>query len=172
MRAFPVVTGALLLSIVLGACGQAADQGSPAAQPGPTSPGTPASPSTPPSPGPSTPGSTPTPTGSQPQGAPLPSSQVDTSALPSYYRERKVWTINGGRTLQLSAMARDACAGVTAKVVEQNQTEVRVVISPMDVPQGGNPDGPICAQVLTPRIVTVDLKVPLGDRKVFVSEAS
>jgi hypothetical protein len=168
MRAFPVVTGAIVLLLVLGGCGKAADQSSPAAgQPGPTSPTT-SQPT-----GSSTPGSTPAPPTTQlpEQTGPLPSAQVDTSALPSYYKERKVWTINGGRTLQLSAMARDACAGVTAKVVEQNQTEVRVVISPMDMPQGGSPDGPpICAQVLTPRIVTVDLKVPLGNRKVIVSE--
>jgi hypothetical protein len=98
---------------------------------------------------------------------------VDTSGLPNYYTERKVWTLNGGRTLQLSAMARDACVGVTAMVVEQNDKLVHVVIKPMDVPQGGNPDGPsVCAQVLTPRIVTVDLKAPLGNRMVVVSEGS
>ena len=165
MRANRVITGAVLLLIALAGCGQA-NQAVPAGQPPPTTPTT--------DPG-STGPSIPPPTSGQPQGAapvPVPDNRLDTSALPEYYKDRKVWTLNGGRTLQLSAMARDACTGVTARVIEQNQTEVRVAISPMDVPQGGSPDGPgMCAQVVTPRIVTVDLKVPLGDRKVVVTES-
>jgi hypothetical protein len=167
MRALPAITGAVLM-VVLSACGQAADQGSAAGQPSPSSTSSgPPPPSTP-----STPGSTPAPPATgQPQGAgPLPGDQVDTSSLPSYYTERKVWILNEGRTLQLTAMARDACVGVTARVIEQNDKIVRVMISPMDVPQGGSADAPpICAQVITPRVVTVDLKAPLGTRKVIVS---
>lgn len=167
MRALRLVTGTALLALTLGACGQAADQGSPAAgQPAPTSPSAPSS--TPPS----TPGSssTPPPTSGLPQGAALvPADQVDTSGLPDYYRERKVWVTNDGRTLQITAMARDACAGVTGRVIEQNDKLVRIEVTSMDMPQGGGADNPpICAQVLTPKIITVDLKAPLGNRKVFV----
>jgi len=157
MRAHRVITGAALLLIAVAGCGQAGNQTAPVGQPVPTAPSS-TDPSTPGSPDPSTP----PPTSGMPQGAavPVPDSQVDTGALPNYYKERKVWILNGGRTLQLSAMAQDACTGVTAIVTEQNQTEVRVMIKPMDVPQGGSPDGP-----------PVDLKVPLGDRKVIVTEA-
>jgi hypothetical protein len=162
MRATPVITGALLL-FALGACGQAADQGAPANAPAPTTASSP--PSSPSS-------STPAPTSGLPQGAlQVPSDRLDTSALPEYYRgSGKVWVLNDGRTLQLTAMARDACAGVQAKVIEQNDTVVRIELSPMDAPQGGSPDGPgMCAEVLTPRMVTVDLKAPLGNRRVIVS---
>ena len=165
MRATRVITGAVVLLFALGACGQRADQAVPANQPAPT---------TPPSTAPGSPGpSTPPPTSGLPQGAVLvPSDRLDTSGLPDYYRERKVWVLNDGRTLQLPAMARDACTGVQAMVVEQNDKLVHVAISPMDVPQGGSPDGPgMCAQVITPRIVSVDLKAPLGDRKVVVTES-
>jgi hypothetical protein len=163
MRATRVITGAVVLLFALSACGQA-DQAVPANnQPAPTTPSSTA-PSSPASPGP--------PTSGLPQGAVLvPSDRLDTSALPEYYRERKVWVLNEGRTLQLSVMARDACTGVTAIVAEQNDKLVHVAVNPMDVPQGGSPDGPgMCAQVLTPKIVTVDLKAPLGDRKVVVTE--
>lgn len=172
MRATPVITGVLVLLFALGACGQAADQGAPAN-------GTPSSggsPSNPPSSAPTEPpsgsSSTPPPVTGLPQGAAqVPSDRLDTSALPEYYRSSsKVWVVNDGRTLQLSAMARDACTGVQARVIEQNDQLVRIELAPMDVPQGGSPDGPgFCAQVLTPRIVTVDLKAPLGDRRVIVT---
>lgn len=178
MRAAPVITGAVLLMFALGACGQAADQVAPANQPAPATGG---SASAPPSVPPSSPGSSAPPpatglppgTGELPPGAgEVPRDRLDTSALPSYYPDRgKVWVLNEGRTLQLMAVARNACAGVTAKVVEQNETLVHIVISPMDAPQGGTPDGPgMCAQVITPTSVTVDLKVPLGNRRVVVSE--
>jgi hypothetical protein len=162
----------VVLLFALGGCGQAADQAVPANQPAPTTPSSTA-PGDPSSPGPSGP-SVPPPTSGLPQGAVLvPSDRLDMSALPDYYRERKVWILNGGRTLQLSVMGRDACTGVTARVVEQNDKLVHVAVSPTDVPQGGSPDGPgMCAQVLTPRIVTVDLKAPLGDRKVVVTEGA
>jgi hypothetical protein len=170
MRALRFATGAALLALTLAACGQAADQGSPAAgQPGPTSPSTPAPPTAPVTSGSA---STPPPTSGLPQGAALvPDAQLDTSGLPEYYRERKVWITNEGRTLQVTAMARDACAGVTGRVIEQNDKVVHIRISPMDMPQGGGVDNPpICAQVLTPKIITVDLKAPLGTRKVIVTE--
>jgi hypothetical protein len=160
----------VLLLFALGACGQAADQAVPANQPASTTP-TSTAPGNPSSPGPSGP-SMPPPASGLPQGAVLvPSDRLDTSGLPDYYRERKVWVLNDGRTLQLPAMARDACTGVGAMVVEQNDKLVHIAISPTDVPQGGSPDGPgMCAQVITPRIVTVELKAPLGDRKVVVTE--
>lgn len=105
----------------------------------------------------------------------LPTSQVDASGLPTYYADRNVWSVNDGRTLMLSAMARTACAGVQARVVEQSENTVRINISPMDTPQGGPADGTggpgMCAQVLTPKTLTVDLKVPLGKRKVVLTEA-
>ena len=70
----------------------------------------------------------------------------------------------------LTAAAR---GGLTARVVEQSASGVRIVIGPTDVPQGGSPDAPsFCAQVITPRVLTVELKAPLGNRKVIVAEAS
>lgn len=144
MRSLPFVVA---LMIALGACGQAPDQGSPPI-------GRPVSTA---------------PTSGVPQGAVLvPDERVD---APSHYRERKVWVLNEGRTLQLTAMARDACTGVTAMVIEQNDKLVHVRISQLEVPQGGS-SPPVCAQVLTPKLVTVDLKVPLGNRQVIISEAS
>jgi hypothetical protein len=175
MRVF-VGTAGLLLA--LAACGQAADQGGQAASaPGSTS-GSPSptiveppSVSVPAPPITELPPPLPGPTGTKvPEGATLlPKSQVDTSGLPSYYTERNVWSLNGGRSLVVPGMGRDACTGVQARVVEQNADLVRIEISPMDVPQGGQPDGGgFCAQVVTPRMVTVDLKVPLGNRKVVL----
>jgi hypothetical protein len=170
MRATPVITGVVFLALTLAACNDdkvvpAQGQQPPASTPA-TAPSSP-TPSTPPgSP------STPPPSTGVPQGAVrVPDGQVDMSGLPEYYRERKVWVLNDGRTLQVTAMARDACAGVTGRVVEQNDQVVRILIAPMDMPQGGGVDAPpMCAQVLTPKIITVDLKAPLGNRKVIVSE--
>jgi hypothetical protein len=84
----------------------------------------------------------------------------------------RAWSINGGRTVAVSAEAPTPCTPLVAKVVEQNAELVKIAISAGDVPQGGSPDGPgICAQVISPRVLTVDLKVPLGDRKVVVTES-
>jgi hypothetical protein len=173
-----VVTGTAGLLLALAACGQAADQGGQAASaPGstsgsstptlvdPPSVSVPVPPITKPPPQPPGPPATNVPA----DATLLPKSQVDTSGLPSWYTERNVWSVNGGRTLVVPGMGRDACTGVQARVVEQNADLVRIEISPMDVPQGGSPDGPgFCAQVVTPRMVTVDLKVPLGNRKVVL----
>jgi hypothetical protein len=106
-----------------------------------------------------------------PPGATLvPASQVDSSGLPSYYKNRNVYSLNGGRTLLVSAMGQNACTGVQGLVTEQSGTVVRITIAPTDVPQGGSPDEPgMCAQVITPRLISVDLKAPLGNRKVYLS---
>lgn len=178
MRPLFVIAGMTALLLGAGACGQAADQGAPASQPTPTSvsPGPPSvsAPQRPSSkPIPPEAGAPPTAT-TPPEGAVLlPKSQVDTSALPEYYAERNVWSVNDGRTLALNAMAPNPCTGVTARLVEENDRMVRITIAPMDVPQGGPPDGPgVCAQVVTPRVLTVDLAAPIGDRKVVVTEGS
>lgn len=180
MRAMRVFVGTAGLLLTLTACGQAANSGGQAASaPGSAS----ASPSPtatvvePPSVGlpvpPVTAKPPPPPAGTGtnvPQGATLlPKTQVDTAGLPSWYTERNVWSVNGGRSLIVPGMGRDACTGVDARVVEQNAELVRIEIAPMDVPQGGQPDGGgFCAQVVTPRMVTVDLKVPLGNRRVVL----
>ena len=162
-------TGVLLLA--LAACGQVADQ-STGAQPGSTTgpavstPPSPTSTSLPPLTAAPPPGS------ATPPGATLlPKDQVDTGALPSHYTERRVWAFDGGRSLQLFAMARTGCSGVTARVADQGPDAVHIVISPMNIPQGGPADGGgMCTQVITPRPVTVTLDAPLGNRKVFVAE--
>jgi hypothetical protein len=171
-----VIAGTAGLLLALTACGQAANQaataggGSSSASPTESSSGSPPIVEPPSVTLPTVPGKPP-PETNVPQGATLlPKSQVDTSGLPSWYTERNVWSVNGGRSLVVPGMGRDACTGVQAKVVEQNAELVRIEISPMDVPQNGQPEGgpTMCAQVVTPRMVTVDLKVPLGSRKVVL----
>jgi hypothetical protein len=182
MRAIRVLAGMAGVLFMIAACGQStgptvAPAGGPAA-PSPTSASSSPSPSENPGDVPSqlppkVPPSVPlgVPTKIPPQGGTLlPKNQVDTSGLPSYYTLHDVWSLNGGRSLALYGMGRDSCTGVQAIVTEQSQNAVRIQISPMDVPQGGQPDGGgMCAQVITPRMVTVDLKVPLGNRTVFLS---
>ena len=103
----------------------------------------------------------------------LPKEQVDTGALPPYYKNGPVWVSGGGHTLTFTAAAKDACTGLTARVVEQSTDAVRIEIGPTDVPQGGSPDAPsFCAQVITPRVLTVELKAPLGNRKVYFTEGA
>jgi hypothetical protein len=167
-----VTVGTAMLLLALAACGQAADQG---AGSGPPPAGSNTS-----SPAGSDSGSVlsptinPPPAGTEPApqgGTALPKAQVDTSALPTHYLERTVWSLNGGRTLVLYGMARTGCSGVSGRVVEQNADSVRIVLSPMNTAQGGPADGGgICTQVITPRPVTVGLTDPIGNRKVIVSE--
>jgi hypothetical protein len=181
MRPLRVVAGTTVLLFAVGACGQAANAPSAANQQPARTSATPTSPTPsqtgtevpPMEPGPSLP-QVPVPvvpkTNLPPGATLLPKEQVDTSALPADDKERNVWSVNGGRTLALIVMARTACTGVQARVLEQNADLVRVDVGPMDVPQGGKPDGgQMCAQVITPQVVTVDLKVPLGNRKVVVT---
>jgi len=188
MRPSRVIAGAALL-LALAACGQSATTG--ATGEAPTSATSPV----PPSGGsvtlePGLPSKIPPyPTGVPPGGNPtapptdavlLPASQVDTSGLPASYSDHNVYDIavyslNGGRSLRITASASDACTRLQARVADQTQDAVRVNISPMATPQGGPPEGTggggMCAQVLTPQTFTVDLKVPLGPRKVVLTEA-
>ncbi|MFL6142835.1 MAG: hypothetical protein ACJ72N_13345 [Labedaea sp.] len=185
LRATVLAVSAVSLCALAG-CGQAANQGAggdltsnPASNPvsGTTSP-----PSRPRVTEPLPPGSLPTlptpsvlPSGPNvPQGATaVPKEQVDAGALPPFYKNGTVWVSDGGHTLTLTAAAKDACTGLTARVVEQSDSAVRIEIGPTDVPQGGSPDAPsFCAQVITPRVLTVELKAPLGNRKVYLSEGA
>jgi multidrug efflux pump subunit AcrA (membrane-fusion protein) len=172
MRASQVIAGAGMgLVLVLGACGQRADQAGPGGhepgQPSRTEAGTPpASSSIAEPPVTVEPSGTVVPVGVRL----LPKGQVDASALPDYYTERNVWAFDGDRSLQMFAMARDACAGVQATISEQSADAVKVVLASMDAPQGGPPDGQMCAQVLTPKPVTVRLDAPVGNRKVYLSQ--
>jgi hypothetical protein len=186
MRALRATVVAAVSLCALAGCGQAANQGAsgdltsnPASSPGS---GTTSPPSQPRVTEPLPPGSLPVlppvpapPSGTNvPPGATaLPKEQVDASALPPYYKGTTVWVANGGHTLTFTAEAKDACTGLTARVVEQSASGVRIVIGPTDVPQGGSPDAPsFCAQVITPRVLTVELKAPLGNRKVYFSEGA
>jgi hypothetical protein len=166
MRALRIVAGAVILLGTIAACGSGEDA-APANAPGQTS----ASPTeTPPTvaPSPGLPG--PPATGLPPGATPLPKEKVDTGAVPSLPEPPQVAAGPDGRTLTLTVMARDACSGVEATVTEETAQAVKIEISPTLQPQGGQPDQ-VCAQVLTPRQVTVQLKEPLGNRKVFISEA-
>lgn len=164
MRALRLSVAAVILLVA--ACGQSTDGAEPASQPGTTksvsltteSPSIvvpPTGVATPPTPEP----------GPPPGGTVLPKDQVDTG-LP----DTSVAVTPDGRTLTLTVMARDACSGVEATVTEETATAVKVLLTPMQAPQGGRPDQ-ICAQVLTPRQVTVQLKEPLANRKVLITES-
>jgi hypothetical protein len=187
MKATRVIAGAALL-LALAACGQRAEPAASGAAPAGT-----ATLPVPPSEGstvvePTEPKKPPYPTGVLPPtdhpAAPvaelLPASQVDTSGMPASYADQNVYqvavySLNGGRTLQITTSASDACTRLQARVADQTQDAVKVNISPMATPQGGPADGTggggMCAQVLTPQTFTVDLKVPLGSRKVILTEA-
>ncbi|GAA3038042.1 hypothetical protein [Actinokineospora globicatena] len=97
----------------------------------------------------------------------LPAKQVDAKALPESYKERRVWSSEDGKALQLVGIASDACAGVDAQVVEFTEAVVKVSLTPMTSPQGGT-EGKMCAMVVTPRPVEVPLEQPVGDRTVVV----
>lgn len=100
----------------------------------------------------------------------VPKDQVDAGALPEWYQIRDVWMFDGGRSLQMYAMANNGCAGVEAKIVDQSDAAVRIVLSSMLVPQGGSPDGQMCTQALEAKPVVVHLEAPLGDRTVVLAE--
>jgi hypothetical protein len=100
----------------------------------------------------------------------VPSSQVDSSALPNYFEYgNKVWAYDGGFSLQFFAAASSSCTGVEARVVDQASDSVKIVVQALDSPQGGRPDGGVCAMVMTPTPVTVTLDTPLQDRKILLS---
>jgi hypothetical protein len=123
----------------------------------------------------------PAPTSSSPSGGGdvpvgatrVPAGQVDASGLPSYYAHRgEVWVYDGGRSLRTFAMASSGCTDAEAVVSDQSASEVRITLRALPQPPGNRPgrpdgnDGGVCAQVLTPRPVTVTLAEPLGDRTV------
>ncbi|MPZ82834.1 MAG: hypothetical protein GEV28_21515 [Actinophytocola sp.] len=100
----------------------------------------------------------------------VPAGQVDASALPVYYEHRgEVWVFDDDYSLQMFAAASSGCTDAEAVVVDQSASEVRIMLRPLDQPQGGRPDGTVCTAVMTPRPVTVRLDAPLGDRKIFLA---
>jgi hypothetical protein len=175
MRALRVVAGAAILLGTITACGS--DDSAPSAgQPPTTSPSS--TPSSTPTSGQGSPpassaalpppgGSTAT--GLPPGATPVPKTQVDTSGLADTGVPTEVAMTADGRILTLTVMARDACTGLEATITEETAEHVKVLVTPMLLPQGGPPDQ-VCAQVLTPRQVTVALKEPLGSRQLFVTE--
>jgi hypothetical protein len=194
MRAFLTATSAVVALGLLAACGNpddqapaASDQGRQSSQTGqtataPTKPA-PEPPSTAVEPTPPASGKPQDPSGGQapvtigPNGpvvppgvTEVPASQVDASALPNYVEYgNRVWAFNGGFSLQFFASASTACAGLEARVVDQASDTVKILVQPMDMPQGGRPDDQPCAMVMTPQVVTVTLDTPLQDRTVVLS---
>jgi len=186
MRALLIVTTAALALGVLAGCGDTATQ--PAAQestqttqptkPAPEPPSDVADPTRP------TPGGKPqNPSGGEPPVTigpdgpvvpagvtEVPANQVDSSALPNYFEYgAKVWTFDDGFALQLFAAASSGCSDAEATVVDQSADSVKILVRPMDGPQGGQPDDGACTAVMTPRPVTVTLDTPLRDRKIYLS---
>lgn len=194
MRAFLIATSAVFALGVLAGCGNPADQAPAAAGQDRQSsqPGTPTTSSTktapePPSvvvePTPPANGKPQDPSGGQPPVtigpdgpvlppgvSEVPAARVDASALPSFVEYgNRVWVFNDGFSLQFFASASTACTGVEARVVDQSPDTVKIVVRPMDAPQGGRPDDQPCAMVMTPQAVTVTLDQPLRDRTVVLS---
>lgn len=106
-----------------------------------------------------------------PQGVTeVPSSQVDASALPNYFEYGdKVWSFDGGFSLQLFAAASSGCSDAEAVLADQSADTVKIMVRPMDGPQGGRPDGEMCTTVMTPKPVVVALDTPLRDRRILLS---
>jgi hypothetical protein len=190
MRAFLIATTAVLAVGVLAGCGDQAtpdasdaagqtSQTSPSEQPSKTAPEPPtdiAEP-TPPAGKPQNPSNGEPPVTVGPDGpvvpdgvTEVPAAQVDASALPTYFEYgNKVWQYDGGFSLQMFASASTSCSGVAARVVDQSSDTVKILVQPLDQPQGGDPDGGVCSMVMTPRPVTVTLDTPLQDRKIVLS---
>ncbi|MGB3440948.1 MAG: hypothetical protein WBA97_19540 [Actinophytocola sp.] len=100
----------------------------------------------------------------------VPSGQVDATALPQYIEfGNKVWQFDDGFSLQMFAGASSGCSGAEAVLLDQSADAVKIVVRPLDQPQGGRPDDSVCTQVMTPVPVTVALDQPLRDRKVLLS---
>lgn len=101
----------------------------------------------------------------------VPAAQIDATAVPKYddYSHR-VWAFDNGLSLQMFAMASSSCTDVEAVLVDQSPDAIKVMLRPMDGPQGGRPDDQMCATVLTPRPVVVALDTPLKDRKIYLAE--
>jgi hypothetical protein len=188
MRAFLIATTAVLSLGVLTACGDqptrtASDQAgqtSSSEQPSKTAPEPPsviAEPTGPDAGKPQNPSNGEPPVTIGPDGpvvpagvSEVPPSQIDAAALPNYFEYgNKVWAFDGGFSLQLFAAASSSCTGVEAKVVDQSADTVKILVRPLDSPQGGRPDDGACAMVMTPTPVTVTLDTPLQDRKILLS---
>jgi hypothetical protein len=100
----------------------------------------------------------------------VPAAQVDASALPNFFEYgTKVWQFDDGFSLELFAAASSSCTDAEAVVVDQTPDAVKIVVRPLDQPQGGRPDDGVCTQVMTPKPVVVTLDQPLRDRKVLLS---
>lgn len=99
----------------------------------------------------------------------VPADQVDASALPAYYDHHgEVWVFDDGYSLQMFAAASSGCSDAEAVVVDQSASGVRITLRPLPEPPGGRPDDSACTAVMTPRPVTVALREPLGDRKIYL----
>lgn len=100
----------------------------------------------------------------------VPAAQVDATALPDYFEfGDKVWMFNDGFALQLFAAASSGCSDAEAVLADQSADSVKIMVRPMDSPQGGRPDDGMCTMVMTPRPVVVTLDTPLQDRKIYLS---
>ncbi|MGH3757968.1 hypothetical protein [Actinophytocola sp.] len=100
----------------------------------------------------------------------VPADQVDASALPAYYEHRgQVWVFDDGYSLQMFAAASSGCSDAEAVVVDQSDSDIRIMLRPLPQPPGGRPGGGACTAVMTPRPVTVALAEPLGDRKILLA---
>ncbi|HEX6351836.1 hypothetical protein [Actinophytocola sp.] len=100
----------------------------------------------------------------------VPASQIEASALPSYFEYgNKVWMYDGGFSLQLFAAASSSCTDAEAVVVDQSADSVKIIVRPLDQPQGGRPDDGACAMVMTPKAVHIALDTPLQDRLIVLS---
>jgi hypothetical protein len=66
------------------------------------------------------------------------------------------------------AAASSGCSEAEAVVVDQTAEAVRIMLRPLAQTQGGRPDSRPCTAVMTPRPVTVRLREPPGDRKVYL----
>jgi hypothetical protein len=184
MRALLIATTAVLALGVLAGCGDKATSAATDQSGTPTGKTTPSAPTpsnitepTPPAGKPQDPsgGEPPVTLGPNgpvvPQGVTeVPSSQVDASALPNYFEYGdKVWTFDGGFSLQLFAAASSGCSDAEAVLADQSADTIKIMVRPLDGPQGGRPDDQMCTTVMTPKPVVVTLDTPLQDRKILLS---
>ncbi len=186
MRALLIATTAALALGVLAGCGNEpartasdqSDQSSQTQKPPPETPSDIVEP-TPPGPGgkPQDPAGGEPPVTIGPDGpvvpagvTEVPAAQVDASALPNYFEYGdKVWMFNDGFALQMFAAASSGCSESEATVVDQSADSVKILVRPLDGPEGGRPDDGACTAVMTPRPVTVTLDTPLQDRTIYLS---
>lgn len=100
----------------------------------------------------------------------VPAAQIDAGALPVYYEHRgEVWVSEDGRTLQMFAAASSGCSEAEAVVLDQSPADIKITLRPLPSPPGGRPDDGVCTAVITPKLVSVGLDEPLGDRKILLA---